>query len=59
MKLLATLLLNLPAILRLLENMQKRIDEAEAERKVANDLEEINKAFEAKDPDALKRIFMS
>lgn len=59
MKLLATLLLNLPAILRLLENMQKRIDEAEAERKVANDLEEINKAFEAKDPEALKRIFMS
>lgn len=59
MKLLATLLLNLPAILRLLENMQKRIDEAEAERKVANDLEEINKAFEAKDPEALKRIFNS
>lgn len=59
MKLLATLLLNLPAILRLLENIQKRIDEAEVERKVAHDLEEINKAFEAKDPEALKRIFMS
>lgn len=59
MKLLATLLLNLPAILRLLENMQKRIDEAEVERKVAHDLEEINKAFESRDAEALKRIFNS
>ena len=59
MKLLVLLLSNLPAILRLLDNLQKRIDEAEIEKKVSHDLDEINKAFEAKDNEALRRIFNS
>lgn len=59
MKLLAVLILNLPQILRLLENMQKRIDKAEEDKKVTQDLDAINKAFEDGDNEALRRIFNS
>jgi hypothetical protein len=59
MKLLAVLILNLPKILKLLENMQARIDQAEEDKKVAQDLDAINKAFEDGDNEALRRIFNS
>lgn len=59
MKLLAVLILNLPKILQLLNNMQKRIDKAEEDKKVAQDLDAINKAFEDGDSEALRRIFNS
>lgn len=59
MKLFAVLILNLPKILKLLENMQKRIDKAEEDKKVEQDLDAINKAFEDGDSEALRRIFNS
>jgi hypothetical protein len=51
--------MNLPSIIRLLENMQKRIDKNEEDKKVAHDLDAINKAFEANDAEALRKIFNS
>ena len=59
MKLLAALIMNLPALLKLLENLQKRIDKAEEKKVVAHDLEAINKAFEDNDEKALRDIFNS
>lgn len=59
MKLIVTLIMNLPALIRLLENMQKRIDKNEEDKKVAHDLDAINKAFEGNDAEALRKIFNS
>lgn len=53
------LIMNLPRILRLLEQMQKRQTEAATDRKVKEDLEDITKAFQDNDEEALRRIFNS
>lgn len=50
---------NLPAILELIKNLQAKIAEANTDRKVKDDLEKINEAFNKKDPELLNHIFKS
>lgn len=54
---LAALIAALPELLRLLRTVQKKIDEAETNRKVTDDLKAINEAFKSNDPDKLNHIF--
>lgn len=49
----------LPALFRLFQTLAKRIEEAETERKVIEDVKAIDAAFKAKDPDALNAVFNS
>lgn len=59
MKLLVLLLTNLPEILKLLENLQKRIDKAEMNKKLGDDIKTINNAFEANNAEELNKLFNS
>ena len=59
LKALAALIVALPEILRLISSIQKRIEEEEIRRKVAEDLKKINEAFENRDEKALRDIFKS
>lgn len=59
MKLLASLVIALPEILKLLAAIQKSIDEAQTQRKVKEDLQAIERAFREKDANALNHIFNS
>ena len=54
---LAALLKLLPILLGLVKSLQKAIDEAQTDRKVADDLKAIQEAIDRKDPDAIKHIF--
>jgi len=54
---LAALLKLLPIFLGIVKSLQKAIDEAQTDRKVADDLKAIQAAIDAKDPAALKHIF--
>ena len=56
---LVVLLKCLPEILRLIETMQKRIDEKKLENKIHEDLNKINDAFEKQDANELRKIFNS
>lgn len=47
----------LPEIIKLIKEMQKRIDEEMLNKKVKDDFEKIRLAFKNKDADMLKRIF--
>jgi hypothetical protein len=57
--LIAMVLKHLPQILRLVELLEQAEREAKTQRKVAEDLEKINQAFEAKDASKLKELFNS
>lgn len=57
--LIAMVVKHLPQILKLIEILEKAEKEAATQRKVSSDLEKINEAFETKDPEKLKQIFMS
>lgn len=57
--LIALVLKHLPQILRLVELLEQAEREAKTQRKVAEDLEKINQAFEAKDAQKLKELFNS
>jgi len=57
--LLAALLANLPELMRLIRLIARNIEEAQSERKIREDLIALNKAFESKDAEALRHIFMS
>lgn len=57
--LIALVLKHLPQILRLIELLEQAEKEAKIQGKVKEDLETINKAFEAKDAAALKKLFNS
>lgn len=57
--LIALVLKHLPQILRLIELLEQAEREAKTQRKVAQDLETINQAFEAKDAQKLKELFNS
>lgn len=57
--LIALVLKHLPQILRLIELLEQAEREAKTQRKVAEDLQKINEAFEAKDAQKLKDIFNS
>lgn len=54
---LVALIAALPEILRLVRNLQARIDEAEAERKLKDDIKKINDAFQDNDAEALNEVF--
>lgn len=49
----------LPDLIKLLQAVQKRIDESGVERKVADDIKTIHEAFDAKDPNKLNMLFNS
>lgn len=51
------LIANLPEILKLLENLDKRNKDMNLDKKVASDLKELNKAFEDKDEKKINEIF--
>lgn len=57
--LIALVLKHLPQILRLIELLEQAEKEAKIQGKVKADLETINRAFEAKDAAALKKLFNS
>lgn len=57
MNLLLALLAALPEVLKLIKLIQEKNDKAGVERKVAEDIERINEAFEKKDGKALSDIF--
>lgn len=58
-KALSALIAALPEILKLIKTIQARIDEAEAERRLKDDIKKINDAFESQDAEALNEIFNS
>jgi len=53
------LLVSLPEILKLIENIQKANKERKIQKKVNDDIKKINEAFEQKDADKLNEIFNS
>lgn len=59
LKALFTLIVAFPKIIELLETIHKRIEEAETQRKVEDDLKAINEAFKNQDAEALRKIFNS
>lgn len=52
-------ILALPALFKLLQTLQKRIDAAGVDRKVRDDVKAIHEAFDAENSDQLNRIFNS
>ncbi len=59
MKLIYNLILALPEIIELLKALQKRIDKADKDRRVADDIKTIHEAFSEKDPAKLNSLFNS
>jgi hypothetical protein len=55
----ATIIKLLPELIALIKSIQKAIDQAETDRKVADDLQALRIAFETKDPNAISHIFRS
>lgn len=53
------LLVALPDILKLIENLQKEAEKVETDRKVKQDIQIINQAFEKQDAEALRILFNS
>lgn len=54
---LVLLVKHLPALLKMLEAMQKHAEAKGIERKIADDAKAIEEAFTNKDSDSLRRIF--
>lgn len=59
MKTLWLLITALPDLIRLLQAMQKAIDQAAVDRKVKDDLKSLHEAFSAKDAAKINAIFNS
>lgn len=59
LKALLALIVALPEIIKMLQNLQRIADKAEEDRRVKDDLKKINEAFENKDAEALNRVFDS
>jgi len=53
------LLKNLPALIELIKQLQKKQNEAAVKMKIKYDLKKINQAFKDKDEQALRNIFNS
>lgn len=49
----------LPALFKLFETLEKRLEEAGVDRKVVDDVKTIHEAFNAKDPAKLNALFAS
>lgn len=49
----------LPDLFKLLRVLQERINAAELDRKVSDDVKTIHEAFNAKDPEKLRALFAS
>lgn len=47
----------LPDLIKLIQVLQKHIDEADVDRKVQDDVKSIHEAFDAKDPAKLNALF--
>jgi hypothetical protein len=58
-KILRALLLAFPEVLQLLKLLQQKIDKAESDRKVKEDLRKINDAFENNDEELLRDVLNS
>lgn len=57
--LIALLIKHLPEILDLLHVIERRLEEAETDRKVSEDLKAVSEAFKEKDATKLRAIFNS
>ena len=55
--LVATFLANIPELMKIVRLILKNIEEAQRDKTAKEDLKAISAAFEAKDADALRRIF--
>ncbi len=49
----------LPALFKLFETLEKRLEEAGTDREVVDDVKTIHEAFNAKDPAKLNALFAS
>lgn len=59
LKIIYTLIIVLPDILKLIENIEKKNKDTQIDRKVKEDVKAINQAFKDKDEKALRDIFNS
>lgn len=57
MTLLIAFIKALPEIIQLLKFLQAKIEQAETDRKVRDDIKSIHQAFAAGDPEKLKHLF--
>lgn len=58
-KAISAFIVALPELLKLIKNIQNKIEEQKKDEKVKDDLKKINEAFENKDAKALNDIFNS
>lgn len=58
-KLIHSLIIALPELIKLIKNIEKQIEEKNTDEKVKDDLKKINEAFEKKDAKALNDLFNS
>ena len=56
-KVISSLIIALPEIIKLIKNIQKKIEQQRVEKKVKDDLEKINQAFESGDAKLLNDVF--
>ena len=59
LKAIYALIISLPEILRLIKELEKRHKEESKNRKIKEDLKEIEQAFKERDADKLRDIFNS
>lgn len=57
LKALSILISALPEIIKLIQALQLKADEAEKEQKIKEDLKKLHEAFNEKNPDKLNAIF--
>jgi hypothetical protein len=56
-RLCATLIANMPEILKMLQHLEQLKENADTDRKIKEDLKKINEAFKNKDAELLRKIF--
>lgn len=59
MKIIWAFILAIPELVKLLDVLQKRMDEAATSKKIASDVKSIHEAFSEKDPKKLHDLFNS
>jgi hypothetical protein len=53
------ILKSIPQLIELINAIEKKNEDLNLDRKLKDDIKEISKAFEARDAEALKKVFMS